>query len=199
MRAPGTSQKRCMGLELGAGRRLLALDARAGAIAGVLRMEQGVVVSTVELEVAQFGRAAVGPVGSAWGAVSASPPTRFPRPPARTGRAAFTASGSPRALASSGCAWPRPGAGDRGTSISVANDLDRRRVEERNPTFFRSPSVVWVVAFPEPLPASTRVFTSHPPAYPEPRVVAEVGERVPRRSMPEVVGPALQYRVQMSE
>src|SRR5262252_4271729 len=39
-----------------------ALDARAGSIAGVLRMEQGVVVSAVELEVAEFGRAAVRPV-----------------------------------------------------------------------------------------------------------------------------------------
>src|SRR5215467_12140128 len=39
-----------------------ALDARASSITSVLRMEQGVVVSAVELEVAQFGRAAVRPV-----------------------------------------------------------------------------------------------------------------------------------------
>ena len=43
-------------------------------------------------QVGQAGLAPIGPVGSAWGAVSAFPPVRFPRPPARTGRAAFTAS-----------------------------------------------------------------------------------------------------------
>ena len=119
-----------------------------------------------------------GEVRSARGAVTVLPSVPFPRAASRTGRAACTAPGSPRARAEVeplGDVGEGGPAGGDDAAVSVAGDRHRCRVKQcRLPV--AGPPAGGPVSSPEGLPPRLAMFVPQPSDDPVPRVVAQVSE-----------------------
>jgi hypothetical protein len=145
-----------------------------------------------ELGVRGVAAEAVAPGLAMWSAgdaVLVLRPARLPRPPARTGRASFPASGSPRVSSGRGRGFRDvgPRCGDGGPAVAVTDDRHRRGLPEPHPVCFRPPPVRAVVAPDDPLPASSGVSSAQPtPDSPE-QVVLEVVVGGAGRPVPESV------------
>src|SRR5882757_4694136 len=95
-------------------------------------------------------------------------PGRFPMTLSRTGRAAFTASGSPQVPLGGWC-WFVPWSRDLGAAIAIALDRHRGGLVEPDSVVFRFPPVV--VAVDDPPFTGSGVFVLQPFPDSPPQVV----------------------------
>ena len=140
-------------------------------------------------------------VRSARGAVTVLPTVPFPRAASRTGRAACTAPGSPRARAEVeplGDVGEGGPAGGDDAAVSVAGDRHRCRVKQcRLPVAW--PPAGGPVSSPEGLPPRLAMFVPQPSDDPVPRVVAQVSESGLGHRVTEVGRPAPQHRIELAQ